>query len=104
MSCTRQSANGCVAPATSRRPFSSRERDHLAAQVVEIGRRFLDVRADAGADLDHRLVHLGLHLLLHPPLALVDDLGGDVRAQVERDGIDRLVFLFDPDGEGGFFH
>ena len=31
------------------------------------------------------------------PLALRDDLGVDVRAQIERVRIDRLVFLFDPD-------
>src|SRR5262249_42961322 len=63
-----------------------------------------DVLADARADLDDRLVHLGLHLLLHPPLALMDELCLDVRAQIEGDGIDRLVFLFDADGEGGFVH
>ena len=52
-----------------------------------------------GPDLDHRLVHLGLHPLLQEQLALFDDLRVDVRAQIARDRIDGLIFLFDPDGE-----
>ena len=80
------------------------ERDHLPAQVAQIRRRFLDGLADARADLDHRLVHLGLHAFVQLPLALFEDLHLDVRAQVERDGIDRLVFLLDPEGEGRRLH
>jgi hypothetical protein len=44
------------------------------------------------------------HPLVIWRLALRHDFGLDVRAQVERDGIDRLVFLFDPDREGGTRH
>ena len=75
------------------------ELHHRAPQVEDVGARLLHVAADAGADLDDRLVHLGLDALVELPLALRDDLGVDVRAQIERDRIDRLVFLFDADGE-----
>ena len=61
--------------------------------------RLLNVLADAGADLDHRLVHLRLDALGQQRLALLHDLGVDVRAQVARLGIDGLVFLFDSDAE-----
>src|SRR3954463_8005997 len=47
-------------------------------------------------------MHLRLDALFHPQLALGNDLGMDMRAQIARDGIDSLVFLFDPDGECGF--
>ena len=45
-------------------------------------------------------MHLGLDALVELPLALGDDLGVDVRPQVEGRRIDGLVFLLDPDGEG----
>ena len=80
-------------------PVLLRELHHRAPQVDDVGARFLHVAADAGADFDHRLVHLGLDAFVELTLALRDDLGVDVRAQIERDRIDRLVFLFDPDGE-----
>ncbi len=75
--------------------------DHRRGAASDVVLRFLDVAADAGADLDHRLVHLGLHALVQEQLALLDDFGVDVRAQIARDRIDGLVFLFDPDGEVG---
>ena len=78
----------------------AREPNHLAPQIDDVLARFLDVAADAGADLDHRLVHLGLDLLVQQPLAVRDQLGADVRAQIECRGIDRLVFLFDAEREG----
>ena len=52
------------------------------------------------ADFDDRLVHFRLDALVELALALGNDLGVDVRAQIEGDGIDGLVFLFDADGEG----
>ena len=76
------------------------ELHHGAAQVEDVGARLLHVAAHAGADFDHRLVHLRLDALVELPLALLDDLGVDVRSQVVRDRVDGLVFLFDADAEG----
>ena len=75
------------------------EADHVPAQLADVFLGFLDVLADAGADFDHGLVHLGLDLLFHDPLALGDDLAVDVRTQVAAFGIDGLIFLFNTDGE-----
>ena len=75
------------------------ERHHRAPQVEDVGARLFHVAADAGPDLDDRLVHLGLDALVELPLALGNDLGVDVRAEIKRDRIDRLVFLFDADRE-----
>jgi hypothetical protein len=72
---------------------------HRAAQIQDVGARLFHVAAHAGADLDDRLVHLRLDALVELPLALLDDLGVDVRSEVVRDRVDGLVFLFDPDGE-----
>ena len=71
------------------------EGDHVAAEVEEIFLRDLDVAADAGADLDDGLVHLGLDALFEAELALGEHLGRDVRAEVAGFGVDGLVFLFD---------
>ena len=75
------------------------QRDHVAAQLLDFFLGVLDVAADRGSDLDHGLVHLRLDPLLQEQLALLDDLRVDVRAQIARDRIDGLIFLFDPDGE-----
>ena len=94
-------AKGCVPPAASRRPFW-RARVMICRRMERISsRRLLNGVADAGADLDHRLVHLRLDALGENRLALLHDLGGDVRTQVPRLGIDGLVFLLDPDVETG---
>ena len=77
------------------------ERDHAAPQVLQILGGLRDGPADAGADLDDRLVHLRLHTLVHLTLALLDDLHLDVRAEIERDRVDRLVFLFDAEVKEG---
>ncbi len=77
-----------------------REREHAAPQVAEVHRGVADGLADAGADFDDRLVHLGLDALVQLAIALRDDLGLDVRAEIVRIPVDRLVFLFDPDREG----
>ena len=71
------------------------EADHPPPQVPQIRRRVLDRLVHARAHLDHRLVHLGLHAFVQLALALLDDLHLDVRAEIERVRIDRLVFLLD---------
>ena len=73
--------------------------DHVAAKLLDFFFGFFDIAADRGPDFDHRLVHLGLDPLLQEQFALLDNLGVNVRAQVARDRIDGLVFLFNPDGE-----
>ena len=52
-----------------------------------------------GPDLHDRLVHLRLDSLLENHLALLQDFGLNVRPQIPRLRIDRLVFLFNSDGE-----
>ena len=69
--------------------------NHVAAQFLQLVLGVLDVGADRGADFDDRLVHLGLDALLKDELALLDDLGMNVRAQIAGFRIDGLVFLFD---------
>ncbi len=75
------------------------QRDHVAAQLLYFFLGVLNIAADRGSHLDHRLVHLGLDPLLQKQLALLDYFGVDVGAQVARDRINGLIFLFDPDGE-----
>src|SRR6185436_11550094 len=69
-----------------------------APELDEIGARFLNIRADAGADFDHRLMHLRLYLLAENHPALVHHLG-DVRAQFPRLGVDDLKLFFDSKSE-----
>ena len=45
-------------------------------------------------------MHLRLHALLEKHLALRQNFGMNVRPQIARHRIDRLILLFDPDGEG----
>ena len=82
----------------------ARQSDHLAAQLDDLRLGVLDVLADSGADFHHRLVHLRLDALFHAELALGDDLGMNVRAQVARDRINGLVLFFNPDSEAGTGH
>ncbi len=76
------------------------ELDHLAAQVVDVVAGLLNVAADSRADFDDGGVHLGLDALLQAQFAHGQHLGLDMRAQVARDGIDGLVFLFNAEREG----
>ena len=73
--------------------------NHVAAQLFHFFLGVLNIAADRGPDLDYRLVHLGFHPLLQEQLALFDNLRVDVGAQIARDRINGLIFLFDPDGE-----
>ncbi len=79
-----------------RQPVLLRELDHVPAQIEEVFLRLLDVLADPRAHLDHGLVHLGLHALFQPQLALGQHLGRNVRAKVAGLRVDRLVLLFNP--------
>ena len=72
-----------------------RERDHVAAEVEEVFLSDLYVAADARADLDDGLVHLGLDALFEAELSLGEHLSRDVRAKIAGLGIHGLVFLFD---------
>jgi hypothetical protein len=49
--------------------------------------------------INWRLVHLSLNPFLQKQFSFFDNLGVDMRAQVARNRIYGLVFLFDPDGE-----
>ena len=78
------------------------EVDDLAPQPRHFAPRVLDVGADRRADLDDRLVHLALDLVLEPLLPFREHLR-DVRAQLARLGIDDLELLLDAEGEGRFW-
>jgi hypothetical protein len=65
--------------------FFARKRRNDAAKLRNIFARFLDVGADARADLDHRLDHLGLDLFAQKQLAFVQYLR-NVRFQLARFG------------------
>src|SRR2546426_2637368 len=75
-----------------------REAGNNAAQARDIRARLLDVFADAGADLDHRLNHLGLDLLAQQHPAFVEELR-DMRAQLTRLWIDDLKLFFNSECE-----
>ena len=79
----------------------AREPDDGAAQFGDVAARFLDVVADAGADLDHGLVHFRFDVFLEEGFALFDDLELDVRPEVERLRVYGLILFFDPEGEAG---
>src|SRR5262249_21172635 len=79
------------------------EADDLGAHLADVLADLVDVLADARADLDDRLVHLGLHPLLQHELALVEDLLY-VRAKLARVRIDDLELLLDAERERGPFH
>ena len=59
----------------------------------DVGARFLNVMADAGADFNHRLNHLRLDLLAEKHLAFVQNLS-HVGPQFARNRIDDLKFFF----------
>ena len=68
--------------------------DHLAAQLVDVFARLVDIAANPRAHLDDGCVHLRLHPLLQAQLALLQHLRLDMRAQIPRHRIDGLVLLF----------
>ena len=72
-----------------------REGDHVAAEVEEVFLGYVNVAADAGADLDDGLMHLGFDALFEAELALGEHLRRDVRTEISGFGVDGLVFLFD---------
>jgi len=73
--------------------------NHVAAQIEEIFLGVADILADAGSDFDDGLMHLGLDALFEAHLALFEQLSCDVRTQVARFAVNRLVLLFDSEGE-----
>jgi hypothetical protein len=73
--------------------------DNIAPQHLHFRFGFLDVPANPGPHLHHRLVHLRLHPLLQDQFALLQDFDLNVRPQIPRLRIYRLIFLFNPDGE-----
>ena len=77
-----------------REALLAREPGDDGAQPRDVGARLLNVAADAGADLDLRLDHLGLDLLAEQHLALFEHLR-DVRAQLARLRVDDLKLLLD---------
>ncbi len=84
-------------------PVLPRQPDDLGPHLADVLPHLRDVLADAGADLDDRLVHLGLDPLLQDEPALLQNLL-DVGAQLPRLRIDDLELLLDAEREGGFFH
>src|ERR1035438_215988 len=80
------------------------EGNHFAAKRLDVLPSFFDVLANARADLDHRLVHLRLDRFVQRQLGFGENLRCDVRAQIARLRIDRLIFLFDADAEAWPLH
>jgi len=76
--------------------FSSGKVGYRAAQLDDIGARFLDIGANTCAHFDHRLVHLGLDLLAEHHDTFVYHLGY-VRAQLPRHRVYDLKFFFNPE-------
>src|ERR1035437_1855614 len=82
----------------------ARQSDDGAAKLTNFFARLLNVVANARADLDHALMHLGLYRFLELDLALSNDLGINVRAQIARHRIDGLILFLDTDGEAWAGH
>src|SRR6476620_2739195 len=81
----------------------AREADDLAAQPRDLAPRFEDVAADRRADLDHRLVHLALDLVVQPLFTLGEELL-NVGPQLARLRVDDLKLFLDAEGEGRLRH
>ena len=73
------------------------------AEPHQLGPRLGRRLADLGADLDHRLVQLGLDLLAEDELALFEDLR-DVRLQLPGRGVDDLVLFLDAERQRRRLH
>ncbi len=76
--------------------------DNIAAQHLHFRFGFLYVLANPSPHLHHRLVHLRLHSLLQDQPALFEDLRLNMRLQIPRLRIYRLIFLFNPDAKSRF--
>src|SRR5580658_7331277 len=79
----------------------ARQADDAATERANLLARLVDVMADASADLYYTLMHLGFYGFVELKLAFRDDLGVDVRSEVARDGIDRLILFLDTDSKAG---
>ena len=86
-------------PGDQHQPILLSQPDQVTPQIVEILARHLNVAADPRSHLDHRLVQLRLDPLFQPNGSLRQHVRGDVRSQVARLRIDRLVLLFNPQRE-----
>ncbi len=75
-----------------------RQRRNDRAQASDVGTGFLNIFADARADFDLGLNHLGLDLFAEQHPAFVKKLH-DVRLQLARLGIDDLKLLFNAECE-----
>src|SRR6266498_2328988 len=84
-------------------PIIARDADDLAAQTDHFPSRLAHVLADRRADLDDRLVHLALDLILQPLLPLGEQLL-NVGSQLARLWVDDLKLLFDAEGEARLRH
>src|SRR5437763_7486778 len=74
------------------------ERGQIAAQLGDVLAGIGDVPANFSSQLDDRLVHLRLDLLLEHDLAALQDFL-NVRTQLARLWIDDGKLLLDPQGE-----
>ena len=81
----------------------ARQADDLPAQPRDFRAGLGDVAADRRADLDDRVVHLPLDLVLEPLLPLGEELL-DVRFQLARLRVDDLELFLDAEGEGRRWH
>src|SRR5881394_3305346 len=75
-----------------------RERSEFAPQLDDVLARVRDRSANLRAQLDHRLVHLRLDLLLEQDFAALEDFL-NVGTQFTRLRVDDREFLLDPERE-----
>ena len=102
ISCSIQLENGWLAAATTRSPFlaarSITSRLSRTSSAAGLG----GGPAHRGADLDHRLMELGLHFAQQHRVFL-EDLR-DVGAECARGRVDDLIFLLDAERQAGAVH
>ena len=85
------------------KPAAPGERSEFAAKLDHMLARVSDRLANLRAKLDHRLVHLGLDLLLQRNFAVFENFL-NVRPQLARLRIDDRKFLLDPERVDVIFH
>ena len=78
------------------------ERGQTTPQLRHMRPGIIDVTADFRAQLDDRLMHLGLDLFLERNFAVLQNFV-NVRAQLARLGIDDGKFFLDAEGEDMIF-
>jgi hypothetical protein len=83
--------------------IASREERELSPKLHDLPARVSDIVANLRAQLDDRLMHLGLDLFFQDHFALGENFL-DVRTELARFRIDDLEFLFDADGENVVVH